>query len=411
MTIIEFFDEDPIENVVSQIVCRPDRIIYLGEKRQMERGKPGLLRYLQRTAPEVGTEFRSISRNDVPGLIRLFTELAETCEDCVFDLTGGDDAVLFAMGAVYSRITERGGRVRKFNVRTGRPADLGLGPEPEALPLPRMTVEDAILLHGGSVIPETGPDGAPLSWDLSEAFTRDLAAMWEVCRANCGQWNAQTAMLGTLSRFDRDPDPMTLEFSVPDAERALSVRGHGLDLGGIFPGLMRAGILTDLSMRGDLLHLRFKSEQVRRCLSKAGNLLELMTYQAGLNLTKKGGEKLYHDAMTGVRIDWDGTRAGSSDADVENEIDVILMAGLVPVFISCKNGGVEEEELYKLHTVASRFGGRYARKVLLCTDTGRGPKSLKVFRARAAEMGIQVIGGVHTLSAGDFPKALRRIQL
>ena len=44
--------------------------------------------------------------------------------------------------------------------------------------------------------------------------------------------------------------------------------------------------------------------------------------------------------------------------ETKNEIDVMLMRGVVPVFVSCKNGAVKMDELYKLDTVAQRFGGR-----------------------------------------------------
>jgi hypothetical protein len=41
---------------------------------------------------------------------------------------------------------------------------------------------------------------------------------------------------------------------------------------------------------------------------------------------------------------------------------------MTPLFVSCKNGDVKTEELYKLHTVATRFGGPYAKKMLVVSD-------------------------------------------
>ena len=40
--------------------------------------------------------------------------------------------------------------------------------------------------------------------------------------------------------------------------------------------------------------------------------------------------------------------------EMVNEIDVMMMHGMQPVFISCKNGSVETEELYKLLKTARR---------------------------------------------------------
>ena len=76
------------------------------------------------------------------------------------------------------------------------------------------------------------------------------------------------------------------------------------------------------------------------CLTKAGTLLELVTLLTAKNMKKPDGTPYFNDARTGVMIDWDGVvhnnKAGM--VDTEYEIDVILMKGEVPEYISCKNG-------------------------------------------------------------------------
>ena len=65
---------------------------------------------------------------------------------------------------------------------------------------------------------------------------------------------------------------------------------------------------------------------------------------------------------------------------------------MTPLFISCKNGDIGEEELYKLNTVAERFGSRFARKMLIATDLERkGPMSMKAYIQRAKDMGIYLV--------------------
>jgi len=87
--------------------------------------------------------------------------------------------------------------------------------------------------------------------------------------------------------------------------------------------------------------------------------------------------------------------------DVENEIDILLMHGVVPIFISCKNGiKVEPEELYKLQTVARRFGGPYSRTVLIAPVVGDNDYTLNLCN-RAKEMGVHVIGGAAIRQADD----------
>ena len=45
------------------------------------------------------------------------------------------------------------------------------------------------------------------------------------------------------------------------------------------------------------------------------------------------------DYAVGVIVDWDGV--DDSGAETSNEIDIMLVKGFTPVFISCKNGHVD----------------------------------------------------------------------
>ena len=123
-------------------------------------------------------------------------------------------------------------------------------------------------------------------------------------------------------------------------------------------------------------------------------------------------DSLYNDVVTGAFIDWDSELHELKDPvkDTTNEIDVILMKGLVPIFVSCKNGFVDQAELYKLHTVAEHFGGPYAKKVLICTYYGNDPGAgHQYFLQRAKDMDIRVIENVHELSNEDFYKKIKNI--
>lgn len=146
-------------------------------------------------------------------------------------------------------------------------------------------------------------------------------------------------------------------------------------------------------------------------MTKAGTLLELVTLLTAKNMKKTDGTPYFNDMRTGVMIDWDGVVHNNKDgrADTENEIDVILMKGVVPVFVSCKNGKIPNDELYKLNTVAEQFGSEYARKVLVATDMGKTANSRKYFHERARDMGIQIVEGVHKDGFGKFENILKNI--
>jgi hypothetical protein len=92
-------------------------------------------------------------------------------------------------------------------------------------------------------------------------------------------------------------------------------------------------------------------------------------------------------------------------AETRNEMDLILVRGVVPLFVSCKNGDVDEDELYKLHTVAHRFGGSHARKMLIATDLDRKkPSSVRAFVQRAKDMDIYVVKDAAALSGSGWQR-------
>ena len=72
----------------------------------------------------------------------------------------------------------------------------------------------------------------------------------------------------------------------------------------------------------------------------------------------------------GVKIDWDGD---VDNGGVYNEVDVLALKGNIITFVSCKGGNMEGnaslDPMYQLETIASRFGGKYARKIFATRET------------------------------------------
>ena len=158
--------------------------------------------------------------------------------------------------------------------------------------------------------------------------------------------------------------------------------------------------------------ISYKNEQVKKCLTKAGQALEMKIYVTAKDILDKDGTPVYDDALNGVVIDWDGEFHDESvedEYDTENEIDIMLMHDIVPVFISCKNGIVTADELYKLNTVAERFGGQYSKKVLVATSISDFGEQGMYLRQRAKDMNIKLIEGVQDIDDVELEKKLRNI--
>jgi hypothetical protein len=75
---------------------------------------------------------------------------------------------------------------------------------------------------------------------------------------------------------------------------------------------------------------------------------------------------------------------------------------------------VDDEELYKLDSVAGRFGGRGAVKVMIATymgDMRERSDAFERFRRRAADMGIKLIFDADSMDRPALEKALSPVNL
>ena len=118
---------------------------------------------------------------------------------------------------------------------------------------------------------------------------------------------------------------------------------------------------------------------------------------------------MYNDVRNGVCIDWDGDIHFGEDIikDTENEIDIMMMHRIVPVFVSCKNGNVDMDELYKLNSVADRFGSKYSKKVLVASALDHMGSFADYFRQRARDMNINLIENIQDMTDAELSRKVK----
>lgn len=411
MVIVEFFDQTPIKNMVSTLANAPERVVFVGEMSRMKKQEAAFQRFLSaigNTTTEL--EYRGVKVHALHEIVAVLESVVQDYPGCCFDLAGGDDLTMVAIGVVYERYRAQGVELHQYNIRNGNIYDCDLNGKTASGIIPNLTVEQNIILHGGCIVSSAQRESGTYDWNFDEEFTRDIQVMWDICRTNPGGWNHQITMLDEMQQFSSySADGLHFSVDIPQVTGYFKKRRLSMNLKGIFYALEKEKLISGLENKGDRFRLVFKNGQIKRCLTKAGTILELRTYLIAHTLTEADGSPRYHDVMTGVFIDWDGTVHDQKETavDTENEIDLILMRGLVPVFVSCKNGAVEEGELYKLNTVANRFGGAYARKLLIGTTLGKSGRGKQYFLERAKDMQIQVLDNVHELSDKQFVKALK----
>ena len=153
-------------------------------------------------------------------------------------------------------------------------------------------------------------------------------------------------------------------------------------------------------------------DNISACLRLQPDRMAMIGNAAEMSESVKRYEKLLKQRGISTEITLYDVQSMDHIPETRSEIDVILMHGTTPLFISCKNGNIGEEELYKLHTVAERFGGPYVRKMLIATNLDRkNPTANRAFIQRARDMGIFLVTDADELSetewADIFQNAMR----
>ena len=414
MTIVEFFDGVSIDNMASCLAIRPEKIIFIGENKPMKKQEEAYLRFINSHSIKVEFDFKPINKNSVEQIVSALTEIVEEEENCAFDLTGGEDLVLVAMGIVFERYRNTNKiQMHRFNIRTGMIYDCDSDGQLPNVEQPMLTVKDNIMLYGGTIVSYNGEKGT-YDWTFDDDFESDLKNMWDICKVNPGLWNSQIGTFSFIAESNRlENGELDVCANRTHVEELMKNQKYKFTwVPGIVKAFSKRGLITDVVDSADVISFSFKNEQIKLCLTKEGTLLELMVLLYAKLAKEKDGKPKFDDAVNGAYIDWDSTIHDVTDdeKDTENEIDVILMKGLVPIFISCKNGYVDETELYKLNTVAERFGGPNAQKVLIATYFGKSTvEGHKYFAQRAKDMKIQLIENVHELSDEAFAKKIKNI--
>ncbi|MBO5060788.1 MAG: DUF1887 family protein [Clostridia bacterium] len=400
-TLIELFDSCQIENVIAGLRFKPEKIIFVGFKEVMTRKRTeDLKRFFELRGVNIATEYEVVGRYDFDFIVNKLNEILDNNEDCCFDLTGGKELVLAAMGMVSAL---RDIPMLQFNVRSGNLIRVKNCDDIEDTQKSSMLISESVVLNGGVIVYNDNED---FKWELTADFKRDIDTIWRMCKRNCGLWNRQSNVFESFERFGRIDDTLTVSVSLKhmrDGKHDTMLNSR------IINELIKNELIMDFVCEEDYLTFRYKNVQVRQCLIKAGNILELYAYMTAREIAKEEPD-YYDDIDIGVFVDWDGIihDGTTQERDTRNEIDIILMRDLIPIFISCKNGEVHKEALYELSAVAERFGGEYAKKILLTTYVSQDAESRKYLLQRARDMQIDVIEGVDRMDKDEFFATLRK---
>ena len=459
MTIVEFYDSDPIENAVSLLLEGAEKIIYIGyNSKQLKRVIEDYSEIASNKGILVEFDSKTANRNDLLSITTVLENIVEAEKECVFDLSGGDDLYLVAAGIVFEknkdkvqlhRFNVRNGELKdcdadgnvlrtkfeelslneiikcssgrivyernkdkvqlhRFNVHNGKLSDCDADGNILKTSFKELSLNEIIRCSGGRIIYDTEEPLTTHIWDFTPDFVSDVEVLWGLCTKNNRYWNMMISSIGQNTVYKND-DLLSIEINYNALENSLNNKGVNDNyVKEFFKKLSSCGFIKDLVITEHTLSYKYKNNDIKECLSKAGLLLELFIMIKATALKNEDGSSYYTDALTGVMIDWNDEEI-EDRRPVRNEIDVLLVKGLVPVFVSCKNGEVEVDELYKLSTVANRFGGKCAKKVIIAPSIDEMGKKAEYIAERANEMGIKIIKDFDEFTDGKLNSVLKNL--
>lgn len=386
-TLIELYDERPLENVLGVEVFRPKRVVYICpddfNKEKYIRQK--LAAYFRHRGLTPELVFARAKVYESEAMLTLFRGIVAQYPDCAMDITGGTDAVLFAAGLLSA---ETAIPVFTYSRRRNCFYDIRGAAFAEALPCTvQYTVEDCFMMAGGSMRPGR-VDNAIL-----KNYLDDVEPFFRLYLDHRRGWTRTVTFMQRVSPTGVDG---SYKLEVRGEYHVKGERGSRIEAPEeALRAMEKIGFLRDLVIvPGETVSFRFRDGQIRTWLRDVGSVLELYVYKACLDTG------LFRDVRTSAVVDWEGDSSGKA---VSNELDVMCTRGVTPVFISCKTCDVKTEALNELAILRDRFGGKMARAAIVTAERGGA-----AMRNRASELGIMVID-LNDLKAGKIDKRLKNL--
>ena len=366
-TLIELYDECPIENVLGteQFMASHTVFICPPEISDDKAKKAALEHYFEQRGCNVRLTFVPVSLFDANSVARELERILSTYEDCCLDISGGTDAALFAAGAVSgdTPVITYSWKKNTFYAIHNAPFE-----KAQSCRI-KLDVSSCFLMAGGILQPGR-TDNAALKDRLDMVDT--LFGIYSQFRKI---WNRQISYLQKISSASdtslRASGPRTLK---ADARR-VTVDDD------LLKALSRAGFIQNLSLQPENVSFRFLDDVTRFWLRDMGCALELHVYRACLL------SGVFHDVVLSAVVHWNPDEAHRDI--VSNEIDVMAVRDVFPVFISCKTCEIRTEALNELAILRDRFGGKGSRAIIVTTESPSD--NSRPMHNRAYELGIEVI--------------------
>lgn len=377
---IEFLSDEPIENVNTSLYFKIDKTIFFGFADVIEKKREITQNFLKKHCGVREVSFICLPEYQLDSILATMRKVIEQelirKNDVFFEVTGGESLILIAFGMLAESFKAP---MHSFDIETQKLIELNrenVTPISEVAPGQHIKLNlDAFIEMQGGKINYRLHKGAKNLEDPQ--FEKQIEALWEISSKYGETWNFFADFLRRCCEPDENWQVNITGKQVIAAYRKVNRFRSIRELEKMLSECAAAGVFLDFVHSKDQLSFRYKDEKIKDILWDAGSILEMHTFME----ERKNAD----DCMVGVHLDWDGVIYNHSGKDTLNEIDVLSLNGVIPTFISCKNGSVNQMALYELQTVADKFGGKYAKKAIAAPQGLNDTHTL-----RAKEMGIEI---------------------
>ena len=385
-TIIELYDERPFENVLAVDVFRPEHVVFLCERKiaQSKTVQSNIRNYFANRGMNIDVEFMECSLYHTSKVKKQLISIYNKYPECALDITGGTDAALFAGGLCCAEtgipvFTFSRKKSTFFNINNAEFAE-------NYKPQLRYSVSDFFAMAGGEHL-RGRVDNASIDhhFDIIEPFFNTYIK-------HRGSWNNIIAYFQHCSESDK----YSASLSVSAPYHVSGDRGRRIPADkAALEDFEAIGLIKNLRISGEeSVSFGFADSQIKAWLRDVGSVLELYIYKACCDAG------VFSDVCCSAVVKWE---QGAGQDAVTNEIDVVAVNGLVPVFISCKTCPVDTDALNELAILRDRFGGSGSVAAIVTTEPCRA-----ITRRRASELNIDVID-YNDISSGDISAQMKAL--
>ncbi len=383
-TLIEIFDAKQYENIVSPVSLNNiSKLIYVGSEKVMTKEKANnLSNFFKLRNFDNPIEYFYVKRDNSQSVFNAFESIISENENCIIDITGGED-VLLASAGIFAGLHNI--PIIRTDAKDGKHTVIYGSFDGAQLASPLLKVNDLTALQGCRIV-SSESDSVPFT-----KYQDDIFSLFRINSYDCEAY-------GVFCNFVSEFISYNMKIlSIPTNEIEKRNEFIQTSVKKIISRLLTAGLITKSNSSGNVYTI--KNSFIAKCLKKTGNILEYYTAYAAQSISE-----CFSDVHVGTTVEW---RESSSFYETQNEIDVLAVSHNVPVFISCKNGDVKKEALYELDTVSRIIGGSYAKKILVCTDISSNRSAREHIIKRAHDMNIKIIYDAHIKTYEEFQSRLK----